>query len=668
MTEQQFERRARAWLELGPSQAPTGAVQAALTAIETVPQVRRAGAAPHRRFVYLAAAAALAAALGAAFMIGTQQPQPPTPTPMPSAPVSLPDIAALAATQPPATIRIERSIGPADAPVSSADTTSQIELGPVRLVHGFFVSVACLGPGDMIVSIVEEGRSLLRDIPARCDGGPYTFDFPTQVANEAGYEVALDVTVADGASWRLVLGEYLAEAEAPPVFEDPALTSGWHFMQDVPTVPNTPPAAPVPGSTARPGSAARVQVPQQATRIGVFVQCRGASTLTVTANESFATEVECREDGTARVEFPVIGGEELTIRAVSDRPAWIRLYLESDGEIATTYPTAPLLPEAVAITPYTSEAPEFLAMGTLGSNRQGLIPVPWARPGLAGGDFVAAAIPNEATGAWRLDLFSVSRARVVGTLAEVEAPDRLATSYVDVAHGQVFYLIGRGDGSAEYRRVGLDGTDDRQIVLLPTGGLSLGSNLARDASVLAIEFCREATACVRHIVDADTLEMTTIDIPALPLCRIDAVVGGLIVQTSGGSCAGAEAPFATWATPLDGGERRLLVEGAVERYVVDTTAGPKLVYSTGWTPDAGKTFRVLDVASGETEVLVSFDADSPQSALVPGGARLPRGWILLAGMLNEYPAGRLALGPAPLVINVETGEQIELVNLPHRQP
>ena len=88
MIEQQFERTARAWLELGPSQAPVGAVEAALTAIETVPQVRRASGRSSRRFVYLAAAAGLAAALGAALMIGTQQPQPPTPTPRPSAPVS----------------------------------------------------------------------------------------------------------------------------------------------------------------------------------------------------------------------------------------------------------------------------------------------------------------------------------------------------------------------------------------------------------------------------------------------------------------------------------------------------------------------------------------------------------------------------------------------------
>lgn len=668
MTELQFERRARAWLELGPSEAPAGAVEAALTAIETVPQVRRVGAGPYRRFVYLAAAAALAAALAAAFMIGTEQPQPPTPTPTPSAPVSLQDIEELAAAQLPATIRIERSVGPADAPVSTSTTPSRIELGPVSLVHGFYVSVACLGPGDMLVSIKEDGRTSLPDSPTRCAGGGTVFDFPSQVANESGTEVTVDVTVAEGASWRLVLGEYLAEAEAPPVFKDPALTSGWHFMLDVPTVPNTPPAAPGPGSTARPGAAARVQVPQQATRIGVFVQCRGASTLTVTANDSFATEVECREDGTARVEFPVIGGEELTTSAVSDRPAWIRLYLESDGEIATTYPSAPPLPEVLARTPYSVESPDFLAMGTLGSNRQGLVPVRWARPGLAEGDFVAAAIPNETTGDWRLDLFSVSRARVVRTLAEVRAPDRLVQGSVDAINGQIFYLVGRSDGTAEYRRVALDGTGDRLVVALPRDGISLAPNLARDASTSVIEFCRTATACVRHIVDAATLEMRTIDVPPLPVCRIDAVLDGLVIETSGGACGGSETPFVTWATPLEGGERRLLVEGATERYVVETANGPKLLYSPGWTPAAGKTFHILDVASGATEVLLSFDPDSPRSAFSIGPGRMPPGWVLLAGLLNEYPAGRLALGAAPLLVNVETGEQIELVNLPHRQP
>ena len=666
MTEQQFERRARAWLELGPSQAPAGAVEAALSAIETVPQVRPAGSRQNRRFVYLAAAAALAAALGAAFMIGTQQPQPPTPTPMPSAPVSLQDIEELAAAQLPATIRIERSVGPADAPVSTSTTPSRIELGPVRLVHGYFVSVACLGPADMVVSVLEDGRSLLSDIPTLCDGGKYTFNFPTTVANEAGYEVTVVVTVPDGASWRLVLGEYLLEAEAPPVFRDPALTSGWHFMQEVPTVPNTPPTAPVPGSTARPGSAVRVRVPQQATQIGVFVQCRGASTLSVTANDSFATEVACREDGTARVEFPVIGGEELTIRAVSDRPAWIRLYLESDGEIATTYPSAPPLPEAVARTPYANASPDFLAMGTLGSNRQGLIPVRGAQTGLAGGDFVAVVIPTE-TGT-RLDLFSVSGARVVRTLAEVRAPDRLGQGSVDASNGQVFYIVGRGEGTGDFRRVALDGTGDQLVVALPGDAISFAPNLARDASTFVIELCRTGTTCVRHIVDAATLEVRTIDVPPLPVCRIDAVIGDLVIETSGGPCGGPETPFVTWATSLEGGERRLLADGAVERYVVETADGPKLVYSTGWTPAAGKTFQILDVASGDTEVLLSFDADSPRGGLSIGPSRLPPGWVFLAGLLNEYPAGRLGLGAAPLVVNVETGEQIELVNLPHRLP
>lgn len=668
MTEQQFERRARAWLELGPAQAPAGAVQAALTAIETVPQVRRAGragAGPYRRFVYLAAAAALAAALGAAFMIGTHQPQPPTPTPMPSAPVRLPDIEGLTAGQAPASIRIERSVGPADAPVSSSDTTSRLELGPVRLIQGYFVSVACLGPGDMIVSVLEDGRSLLSEIPARCDGGPYVFDFPTQVANEAGYEVTVVVTVADGASWRLVLGEYLVEAETPPEFAAPAITDGWHYMQDVPATRRSLPPGTGPGASASPsGSSVLLQIPQAATRIGVVVQCRGASTVTVTANDANPTDVGCSEDGSARVEFPVTGGQELSVKALSDRLAWIRLYVESDGEIATTYPTAPPLPEAVAKTPYSAAAHDYLAMGTLGSNRQGLIPIRGAQPGLAGGDLVAVVIPTEA--GTRLDLFSVSAAKAIRTLAETPRPGRLATGAIDATHDQVFYLVGRADGAAEYRRIGLDGADDRLLVTLPGDGISLAHNLARDASSFVIEFCRDATACVRHIVDPVTLELRTIDIPALPVCRLDAVLAEQVIETSGGPCGGPETPFATWATPLDGGDRRLLVDGAAERYVVETIAGPKLVYSTGWTPAGDRTFHILDVASGDTEVLVSFDADSPQSGLGIAPARLPRGWVLLAGLLNEAPAGRLGLGPAPLVLNVETGEQIELVNLPHK--
>ena len=44
--------------------------------------------------------------------------------------------------------------------------------------------------------------------------------------------------------------------------------------------------------------------------------------------------------------------------------------------------------------------------------------------------------------------------------------------------------------------------------------------------------------------------------------------------------------------------------------------------------------------------------------------RLPAGdWVLLAGPIGDNPGGGSSSAP-PLLLNVETGEQIELVNLP----
>ncbi len=667
MIEQRFERRARVWLELGPTQAPVEAVQNVLMAIETIPQdqprfgwlrrLRRAGGRPTGRLALLAAALLLAAAFGAAFYVGSHSNTPtPAPTPVPS-PATLPDLARLAAPFAGSTILIERSVGPANAPVSASTTTTRHELGPVRLQQGYFISLACLGPGSMNVEIVAGGRAVLPVVPNPCGGGAAEFDFPSLQANEIGEDVTVAVTIADGASWRFILGEYLAPPDTPPNFPTPALTAGWNYMTDM---------RPSAISSPTTGGGFRFQVPQKATRAGVFVQCSGESVVSVSANDSAPTKVDCRGGAAQRIEYPVTGGEDLSVKAVPDGLAWIRLYVEVDSEIATTYPAAPPLPDDVAQTPYSVEAEDFLTLGTLGSNHQALIPVRWARTGLAGGDFVAASIPDETTGDWRLDLYSVSEAKVIRTLVEVPSPGQLVTGLVDATHGQVFYLVGRSDGSAEYRRVALDGTDDRLLIPLPAGGISFALNLSRDDSLIVVEFCASATDCSRRVLDAATLESETVDLPALAVCRIDAVVEGLIVETSGGPCGGPETPFVTWATPLDGGDRRLLVEGAIDRYVVETRDGPKLVYSTGWTPDAGNTFHVLDIASGHTEVLLSFDSDSPLGGHSLGAARLPPGWILLAGNLSDRPAGTFTLGAAPLLVNVETGEQIELVNLPHK--
>lgn len=91
-----FERTARTWLEIGPDEAPRGAVEAALLTIESTPQ-ERGGRLPWRsttmntatRLAAVAAVIALAV-LGAAFYLGQGHsqvggPAVPTPTACPSA-------------------------------------------------------------------------------------------------------------------------------------------------------------------------------------------------------------------------------------------------------------------------------------------------------------------------------------------------------------------------------------------------------------------------------------------------------------------------------------------------------------------------------------------------------------------------------------------------------
>jgi len=46
--------------------------------------------------------------------------------------------------------------------------------------------------------------------------------------------------------------------------------------------------------------------------------------------------------------------------------------------------------------------------------------------------------------------------------------------------------------------------------------------------------------------------------------------------------------------------------------------------------------------------------------------RMPGGWILLAGgAMGDFPWQRAIDRPVPLLVNVVTGESVELVNLPH---
>ncbi|MDF2735999.1 MAG: hypothetical protein K0S97_2623 [Chloroflexota bacterium] len=97
-SERDFDRIARAWLDLGPDEAPDRAVAAVLQAVETTPQVRRPWIRPSRRFPImnrLPTLAAIAAALviavgGGAVLLGRPADDPAVGVPVSPSPSASP--------------------------------------------------------------------------------------------------------------------------------------------------------------------------------------------------------------------------------------------------------------------------------------------------------------------------------------------------------------------------------------------------------------------------------------------------------------------------------------------------------------------------------------------------------------------------------------------------
>jgi YVTN family beta-propeller protein len=93
-TDRDFDRLARAWLELGPDEAPDRVIAAVLQASEVTPQVRRRFRWPTwrpfqmNRLLLLAGTAVLLVVLigGGAFFVGSRTPSLPTASPTPSLP------------------------------------------------------------------------------------------------------------------------------------------------------------------------------------------------------------------------------------------------------------------------------------------------------------------------------------------------------------------------------------------------------------------------------------------------------------------------------------------------------------------------------------------------------------------------------------------------------
>lgn len=617
---------------------------------------------------WLLVAATFAILAGAAAFVGSQlsrvEPEPPDAT------VTLPATADLLTGFADATVRLERSVGPADAPLdpmsSSAPGASPapVEIGRLKVTGPFVIGVACLGRGEMRVEV----RTPQFDFPytqavARCDGKPVSAEYLVAPIDPESEGDVVSVIVDPGASWRVALGEFPPALAAPPTFEPIGLTPGWNLVSN---------SGPVLLSAETGRTGARATMPAGATRAGVFVQCQGEGSISVSSGASERTEIDCASSpGTRRLDYPAIEGEPLSVAVVGDGSRmWVRLLLEANAEIATTYPSAPPLPAGVAKVPYSAPDNSVLAFGTVGSNRQKILPMEGTRPGMPAGDLLPVAIFHETDGPHvHLTLVSVSTGEILRDLATVDAPSIIFDSWVDATHGAVFYVVGQEAG-VEFHRVATDGSDDRVVATVDPDPTGFTAELALDDSVFVVDSCHAGVGCRRTVVDAATGERVVTKRPADPICKIFGIADGTIIGSRRPVCTG-DAPTDVIAVSLDDGSSTVLAVDVVRptlegAFVVDTDEGPKFVLGgpVGSVEGDGMPWDVIDVTTLSTSrVDVAAEDGSP---LFTSDIRLPGSWILLSrGGLGDFSWQRAFDRPVPVLVNLLTDERIELVNLPN---
>lgn len=641
MSEQSFERRVELWLELGPTQIPSDTVQAVLTTVDALPQerppLRIAGRAVPARARSLATAAVivLAVTAGSALLLRKEAPGPGD---------LLFDF--------PVTTVLERSGGP-------AAVDEVIEVGELRQGGAYVVAAACTGGGAIVVNVHDRSRvpgpsgedlpnpEPVSSVDVPCDGERKHLNQPTMQAPDA-FDVSVVVTT--GATWRVEVGEYRDFSTAPsfPAIEP---TQGWNLLMDGGTMI----------TMSRPGPGIGLQVPSGATKIAVLVQCSGAE-ITLTAGANEPTVVACDDPAkTTRVEYPA-AGLGFDVLAGADSPAWFRLVGQADGAISAPRPPAPPMPSELATVGYADADGEYLAFGTLGSEKQTVIQMSGARAGVAGGDFVGVTTPDE-NGGTKLELWSISETALIGPLAATTGTDTIYGSWVDATHELVFYGVSRAGGFAgEWHRVAFDGSGDEVIGSSPIGLVMTGELLAADDSAFIVNWCTAIGPCTRLIHDTATGVTRQVQPADSRWCGVQGAAGGFVVLQSG-ACDG---PGQLTAENLDGGDRRVIVEGWANGTVVLGSEGPVLVYSEG--TETRTTYRAVSLDGGEPREIAVFEhADfvAPQLSRV----RLPAGdWVLLAGPLADTPSNNSTGRTTPVLLNITTGEQIELVNLPPSVP
>jgi hypothetical protein len=620
----------------------------------------------------LAAALALIAGVGGAIIFGVANwptqggpgpSQSPTPTPASSpsptgsAPATrpLPAPAGLLSGYVLAGLSFERSVGPADQPVSDDPTITQVELGPLRYARDIVLAGACLGPGELSVTIRYTTLPSVADpfvgLVTPCDGDVAAISYAGAPGDEVEIEV-ISLEVSAGASWRFAIGE-IPDPVAPATFGPIDGTAGWWRLWDVAQ------DAVNPGT----GMGVGIRVADAVTRLALWVECSGADSVELTLvhdppspGDDFSAPVACVPGRPQRNEVVVSGGASVNVTVTPNDAIPVHLYVEADAMPVSEWGAPPDLPDALAQAPFMASSGTYVALGQLGASRQTLVPVggvgPVNRPG---GEY--AAIPERSVDGTAIGLYSVLTGERLATLAEHEQGSLIATTWVDAVHEQVLYALGSSSG-LELFRVGLDGSGQNRIATVPISATASLATLAFDNTAFVADACT-ARVCQRTVVDMASLETRHIEFNLdAELCGTAGSTDGIVVLRVATACD-ATGPQQIVVTDIDGNELlRLPDPGFVS--LIRTVSGPALVVGD----PAGSGLNVVEIGDGSSAPLAVSD-----TTLMPvQGVQLPPDWVLLAPFqgIGDFPIHpSLLLGKPPILVNVISGETIEMTNLPH---
>ena len=641
MTDMQLDPRAADWLDIGPTKAPADSFTAIMAAVRATPQPR-----PRLRLLgrpvvvaprLLAAAAAIVVAVAGVGGYVLRDP---------ILDVLAPPPTDLLAPFPETRTILDASGGPA-----AEDATTVI--GSLPSGHAFVLTATCTGGGLMPVEVWDRGIEYAPDVPAEerrperrftvpCDGS-VAVDRYASVMLPSG-EVELTAGIPAGATWRVTVGQ-LRGGLVEPAFPALDVTDGTVLMMDASAML----------TYGHPGTGIGVQQPPTGDLVTVLVQCVG-DPVTVTNDIGVApVELPCIDAGrTTRIDLPRAMGA--TVLAGTDGFAWVRLAVEApSGPSAGGRPEAPAMPAEIAAVPFAEGDGQNVAFGTLGSNSQQVVRVAGSIVGHAAGDVVGISRVDGDDGI--LELWSMRDAAPIRTLATIDG-GTIYDSWADITHEQLFYGVTTPTGH-EWRRVGFDGTGD---VVIASGILAIShaqAVLAVDDAQFVAEWCPIVGSCERAIHDTATgaTERETFD--GEPPCSLHGVLDGRIVATTSRCDAGADGGVIE-VRDLDGDAWTTILEDWASVTLVDGPDGPTAVLVRGEGTRSVVSAVGLD-GSGLREVAsIDHELDAGPMASV---VQVPGSWILLAGTIGDTPAGATS-GGSPTLLNIATGETIELRNLP----